>query len=152
MELNRFGVCAITPHLFDLIRPKDYAATHCDPQVLRASLKQIVYVGLDYYITEGDRLIFQFPHPRIESLTDDAAVVLGSIVHHAYVQGDYAEADVEIADLGRPLGAKAREARAPRVRLIKRDTILGLTDLNARIEEVYAILRDLASRPKTTKD
>lgn len=141
-----------THHLFDLIRPKGYTATHCEPQILRVSLKQIVHIGLEYYITEGERLIFQFPHPRIDGLTDGAATVLGSVIHHAYAQGDYAEADVEIADVGRLPGAPPKDARASRIHLIERSSIMPLDRLNAQIEEVYAILRELATRPKTTKD
>jgi hypothetical protein len=56
--------------LFKLVRTKKYAATEHPEQVLRVGPKQIVPIGLSFYITEGDRLIFQFAHPRIDCLSD----------------------------------------------------------------------------------
>ncbi|MDR3533413.1 MAG: hypothetical protein P4L90_23005 [Rhodopila sp.] len=134
-------------HLFDLVRPEGYEATECETQVLRVALKQIVYIGLDFYVTRGQRLIFQFPQPRLDSPTDSALLILGSIIHHAYVQGDYAEADVELADVGRVPGARRTDPRSPRIRLVPREDILSLTALTAHIEDVYGILHELGTRP-----
>ena len=66
---------------------------------------------------------------------------LGSVIHYAYVQGDYAKAEIEIADLGSPPKTKVR---APCIRAIPREEILGLPELRNEIEDVYRILRELA--------
>jgi hypothetical protein len=135
-------------HLFDLIRPERYLATECDTQVLRVALKQIVYIGLDFYVTKGDRLIFQYPQPRLESPTEGALLVLGSIIHYAYVQGDYSDADVEVADVGRELTTTRTAPRASRIRPVPRDRVLSLEALTTQIEDVYSILRELSARPR----
>jgi hypothetical protein len=130
--------------LFDFIRSQNYLATDCEVQALRVRLKNIVPINLPYYITEGDRLIFQFPLLRRSFLADDAVVVLGSIIHHAYVQGDYSTAEIEVADIGCMPNIKYR---APRIRAVHRSEILDREALTEQIDEVYEILRVLASRP-----
>ena len=54
LDMNLKASCL----LFNLVRPKGYIATKCDAQVLRVRLKQIVHIGLEYYITQGQKLIF----------------------------------------------------------------------------------------------
>lgn len=130
--------------LFDLIRPLEYDATACDVQVLRVTPTQVVKIDLPFYITQGERLIFQFPHPRSNGLSDHELVVLGSVIHHAYVQGDFSEAHIEVSDLGRAPQARSHEPRFPRVRPVSADSILDRKALTGQIEEVYALLRMLS--------
>lgn len=130
-------------HLFDLVRSQGYIATECDPQVLRVRLKQIVNIGLKFYVTQGERLIFQFPLVRKESLSDLALNILGSIIHHSYAQGDFAGAEIEAADIGCMPSAKQR---TPRIREISSSSILGRNELTEQIEEVYELLHELAGR------
>jgi hypothetical protein len=138
--------------LFDLVRSQEYSATACDEQVLRVGFNQIVPIGITFYITEADRLIFQFPQPRMDALEYNEAVILGSVVHHAYAQGDYAEAAIEIADLGDPnppVKGKARK-REKRIHALAREEILDRDSLTEQVDDVYAILRQLVpERPHT---
>lgn len=130
--------------LFDLVRPKDYKAYEHEDQVLRVGLKQVVHIGLKFYIVDGDRLVFQFPQPRAQAIFDDRVVeIMLSIIHHAYATGDYAAADVELADLS---AEEPREDRSPRIRRLNRADVLSLSALNEQIEKVYDVLRALASR------
>jgi hypothetical protein len=130
--------------LFDFVRSQEYLATDCDPQALRVRLKNIVPINLSFYVTQGDRLIFQFPLIRKTSLTDDAIRVLGSIIHHAYVQGDYSFGEIEVADIS---CMPKSDHRAPRIRSIPSSEILDREALTDQIGEVYEILETLAARP-----
>lgn len=131
--------------LFDLVRPRGYRAFSIDPQDLRVSLLQRVPIGLNYYLVEGDRLLFQYAQPRrAAQFNDDVLSTMGSIIHHAYAFGDYAAAEIEIADLSIPEGGSAREAR---IRPVRRSDILGRDELNQEIEAVYALLQEIAERP-----
>ncbi len=56
--------------LFDLVRSREYSATTCDEQVLRVGFNQIVPIGLTFYVTEGDRLLFHFPHLSVRPGTN----------------------------------------------------------------------------------
>lgn len=136
-------------HLFKLVRPKHYVATKCDEQVLRVGLNQVVPIYLRFYITDGERVIFQFPQPRLDCLTGTESRILGSVIHHAYVIGDFAlaGAEIEIAELGRAEGAKHPEPREPRIQLVPRDEIFDLAQLTDQIQDVYTILREIAARP-----
>ncbi|HJS87764.1 MAG TPA: hypothetical protein VJ779_20110 [Acetobacteraceae bacterium] len=131
-------------HLFDLVRSQGYIATECDPQVLRVRLKQVVTIGLDFYVTQGERLIFQFPQMRKECLGESALYILGSIVYHTYAQGDFADAEIEIADIScLPRG----DERVPRIRPVPASSILDRVALTEQIEEVYDVLSELAGPP-----
>lgn len=133
--------------LFDLVRPRGYKAYYHDPQVLRVRLLQVVPIDLAFYCLDGTRLLFQFPQPRRQALSDEVVAVMISIIHHAYAVGDYAEADVEIADLGT---LPTTDERAPRIRTIPKGDILGREELTAQIAEVYDALRILAERREDT--
>ena len=47
--------------LFNLVRSEAYVATMCDEQTLRVAFMQVVSIGLRFYVTQGDKLIFQVP-------------------------------------------------------------------------------------------
>jgi hypothetical protein len=128
--------------LFDLVRPRGYKAYQHDENVLRIGHNQIVSIGLNFYIVEGDRLAFQYPQPRAQAVFDNyVAAVMMSIIHHAYVFGDYADAEVELADLS---AEEPKNPWSPRIRRIGRNEIIGRDELTKEIEDVYAILRALA--------
>lgn len=130
--------------LFDLVRPKKYKAYSHDEQVLRVGLKQIVSVGLNFYIVDGDRLVFQFPQPRAQCVFDDhVAITMMSVMHHAYAVGDFADADVEIADVS---CEEEKGPRMPRIRKLEQEDLMSLEELNKEIVDVYEILRGLAAR------
>jgi hypothetical protein len=130
--------------LFDFVRSYDYTATDYEPQILRVRLNQIVAIGLPFYITHYDRLIFQFPLIRRSCLSDEAVSILGSIIYHAYAQGDFSIAEIEVADISRP---PSNKDRVPRIREIPPDLILDRAALTEQIDAVYEALRLLASRP-----
>jgi hypothetical protein len=131
-------------HLFDLVRPRGYKAYEHDEQRLRTGVKQEVYIGLRFYLVDGERLVFQFPQPRAQPVfNDDVAAVMLSIMHHAYATGDYADADVELADLS---AVEPDGDREPRIRTLARGDVLGREELNTQIEAVYEVLRALANR------
>ncbi len=134
----------VSKELFDFVRSKGYLATQCEIRPLKVSLLQAVNIELNFYITDGDRLIFQFPLVRREALGDAAIQALGSIIHYAYSQGDFASAEIEIADMSCLTGT---EERCPRLRSLPRDMILSRPALNDQILEVYAILSEIAKRP-----
>jgi hypothetical protein len=134
--------------LFDLVRSREYSATTCDEQVLRVGFNQIVPIGLTFYVTEGDRLLFQFPQPRMDALTFEEILVLGSVIHYAYAQGDYANAVIEVADLSDPnppVKGKPRK-RDGRICCLAREEIMGRELLTEQIDDVYAILKELVSK------
>lgn len=129
--------------LFDLVRPLSYKAYPHDQNVLRVGHNQVVSIGLNFYVVDGERLIFQYPQPRAQPVFDDnVASAMMSIIFHAYVFGDYAGADVEIADLSAPA---PREPRDARIRRIGRNEIIGRDELTGEIEDVYGILRQLVN-------
>ena len=134
-----------TRALFDLIRPKEYKATECEPQLLRVQLQRAIKIELSYYITDGDRVIFQFFQPRSSTFSDESLTLLGSIIHHAYVVGAYEEAEVEIANLCAPA---PRCPRNPTIVNVPRGDIFGLPELTERINEVYELLGEIALNPK----
>jgi hypothetical protein len=129
--------------LFELIRPLRYRAFPHDENVLRVGHNQIVYIGLNFYVVDGDRLIFQYPQPRAQPVFDDqVAAVMMSIIFHAYAFGDYANADIELADLS---AADKDSPRNPRIRRIGRNEVIGREELTKDIEDVYRILRSLVA-------
>jgi hypothetical protein len=127
--------------LFDLVRPHKYQAYPHDENVLRIGHNQVVFIGLNFYVVDGDRLVFQYPQPRAQPVFDNhVAAVMMSIIFHAYAFGDYADADIELADLS----AEDRKGpRNARIRRIGRNEIIGRDELTKEIEDVYRILRAL---------
>ena len=129
--------------LFDFVRERNYRATYYPVQDFYVGPHRSVPIGISFYVTEGDRLLFHFPHPRHNSLSDRAVQILGSIMYHAYAQGDYENAEIEVIDLGCPPKSKQRQ---PRIRYIPRDKILDLSKLKEEIQTVYALLWELATK------
>lgn len=130
--------------LFDFVRAQNYRATQCESQNLKVRLKQQVSIDLTFYVTDGERLIFQFPQLRREFLTDAAIRVLGSIIHHAYAHGDFAAAEIEVADIGCLPGT---DERFPRIRAIPASEVHDRNALSEQIDEVYAILGEIVKNP-----
>ena len=89
----------------------------------------------------GDRIPVRYAETTL-AVDDHVAAVMMSIIFHAYAFGDYANADIEIADLS----AEGRdEPRNARIRRIGRNEIIGRAELTKEIEDVYTILRGLVS-------
>jgi hypothetical protein len=102
-------------------------------------------IGINCYLTKDETIIFQYPQFRRDALNVEQVRCLLSIVHHAYAIGDFAMAEMEIVQFPARKGKK-REVRLER---LDRAQVLDRPALNAEIDDVYAILRDLAGAPKT---
>ena len=126
--------------LFDLIRPLGYQAYPHEQQTLKVGTGRVVPIDIRQYVVDGDRLIFQYVHPRREWPDEHALVALASIVHHAYATGDFAHAEFELVDLS----CNNSKARTPCIRQVSRADILGRDELRLRIEEIYGLLLQLA--------
>ncbi len=133
-----------TEQLFNLVRPQRYKAYEHDEQRLRIGHNQVVHIGLKFYVVDGQRLVFQYPQPRAQAVFDEnVAIVMMSIMHHAYATGDYAEAEIEMADIS---AEEKGEPRAPRIRHLARGDLLSREELTDHIVEVYSVLQVLAAR------
>lgn len=129
--------------LFDLVRPRDYKAYPHPPQALRTGIERFAPINLDFYIVDGDRAVFQFPQPRKSLESSNIRRLMLSIIHHAYVQGDFREADVELADLSQEVGAAPDWPREREIRGIAKDDIIDRKRLGEEIQSVQDILIDL---------
>lgn len=133
-----------TEHLFHLVRPKGYKAYEHDEQRLRVGHNQAVHIGLKFYVVDGQRLLFQYPQPRAQAVFDEqVATIMMSIMHHAYAAGDFADAEIEIADTS---AEEKGEPRAPRIRRLDSEDLLSRDELTDHIVDVYSVLRTLAAR------
>jgi hypothetical protein len=124
--------------LFQHAREENYVATYIAPQVFRYG-RGTAPIGIDFFLTQRERLIFQFPHFRSEALNASEAIVLCSIIQYAYAVGDFAEAEVEIVQF-----AKSRQNRFPHIICPDKQALLSRDQLNKEIDDVYSILRTLA--------
>lgn len=131
--------------LFDHARSGGYEATEFEPVVFRYG-PGTVTIALDFYLTKGEELIFQFPHFRADALLGNECTALASIINQAYAVGDYEAAQIEIASFSVPVGQK-RGPRETTILTFEKTELLARDDLNREIADVYAILRILAEQP-----
>lgn len=134
--------------LFDHARKGQYVATNIDRLPLQIGRSK-VQIGLDFYLTQGERLIFQFPHLRAAALTRQHATILGSLVHLGLVTGDYSAADVEIISFAtdpkrRDPAYPDRKLRVPHLQLVERADMWSRAELQEEIDDVYDILWAIA--------
>lgn len=125
--------------LFDHARSGVYRATNIAAVNLRIS-RTTVPMRLDFYVTEGSRLIFQFPHLRRSALSSSHANVLGSLLHISYVQGDFAGAEIEIVSASAP----KNKPRVVTLRTLDPRRFIGREELGIEIDDVYRILEEIA--------
>lgn len=124
--------------VFKHAREEGYQATYVSTQVFRYG-RGTAPIGIEFYLTQGSRVLFQFQHLRKESLTPQQAIALASIIHHAYAFGDFAEAEVEIVQF-----CKSKRNKYPHILCPDRSSLMSLKDLSKEIDEVYLILRQIA--------
>lgn len=128
--------------LFDLVRPAGYKAYPIEPEPLRVATGRKVIIDLPYHLVDGERLVFQFLHARRTRESDSVIRALASMIHHAYAVGDYADAEIEVADLSQP--EKKIKERGPCIRAVPRADIMSLSELTAEIEDVHGMLLSIA--------
>lgn len=124
--------------LFKHAREENYLATSVPPQVFRYG-RGTASIGLDFYLTQGNRLFFQFPHFRSKALADQQAITLCSIISHAYAFGDFSSAEVEIVQF-----SKTKRNKYPHIISPATSSLMGRDELSAEIDDVYRVLRDIA--------
>lgn len=87
-------------HLRKLVSGRKFDAYPIPEQSIHIAPGRIVKIGLNFYLVENDQVIFQFVQPRADARLDEGvARSLMSLVHYAYVFGDFENAVVEMADL-----------------------------------------------------
>jgi hypothetical protein len=127
--------------LVKLISSRSFAAFPYDKQFIQVGPGRTIPLELSYYLVEADRIIFQYLQPRAEPAFDDrTALCLASLVNMAYAFGDYASADIEIADLSAVHRAGSRQ---PRFRTFSKSMLLTPADLSAEINDIYSIMKKL---------
>lgn len=126
--------------LFKKVRNDGSSAYEVKPQVLKTAADKSSPIQLDYYVVRGGEAIFQFANPRISIRDQEVFDIMMSMIHHAYVRGDYRDAKVEIMDLGRDDATKARQARYIRLDPAR---CWSLDRLSSETENVVSILREL---------
>ncbi len=111
-------------------------------QFIHIAPGRIVKIGLNFYLVELDRVIFQFVQPRADARVDDrVARTLMSLVHYAHVFGDFENATVEMADLS---AIEQVGERAPRFHTLGAADLMSREELNAEIDNVHWLLAHLA--------
>ncbi|RVL44488.1 hypothetical protein CN138_14615 [Sinorhizobium meliloti] len=139
--------------LFDMVRPRCYAAYDHPPRNLALGLNRIAAIGLQHELVKDDELIFQFAYPRRERLDDHTIKVLLSIIHHAYAVGDREAAVVELADLSCDFETvesrrdRLPKVRSPRIVRLSRDDLISLDDLAPEVQSVHDLLLELGDEP-----
>lgn len=130
--------------LKDLISRRSFKAILSSEQFIHVGPGRIVKIGLNYYIVEDGNVIFQFVQPRADEKIDaSVARALMSLVHYAYVFGDFEDAVVEMADLS----AVAKGShRVPRFHRLNKTDLMTRNELNAEIDNVHGLLSKLARR------
>lgn len=132
-------------------REEGYQATNYDERVLRTG-RSIVPVPINMFLTQGERLIFQYPHLWRTPLTPEQENVIATIIALVCADGDFAIADIEIVSFLADGPPSRRKSRTPAVRpprkarlsTIGRSRFLSREDLQNEIDDVYALLRELA--------
>jgi hypothetical protein len=137
--------------LFDFIRPRGYRAYHHDEQGLRFGPDRVVAIRIQHYVVDGDRAVFHYVYPRREPLTGQQIQLMLSLIYHAYVRNDFAEAGVEIADLscdhvaGPRGGARLSEERSPCLHRLSMDELLTRDDLQSEVQNIYDLLIEIGN-------
>lgn len=130
-------------HLSKLLKTRKFRAfpSPYGPQSIHVGPGRIIPIGLNYYLIEDDRVIFQFLQARGEPVFDDrTALCLGSLIQMAYCFGDFEKAEVDIADLS---AIEKKKPREPRFRKFGKSELLSAAELNLEIKSVYALMKKL---------
>lgn len=128
--------------LKDLIATRKFKAFQTPEQFIHLAPGKLVKIGLTYYLVEDQRLIFQFFQPRADARVDCHVVrALMSLVHYAYVFGDFEDAQVEMADLSALHPGGDRE---PRIHVLQRSDLMSREELNSEIDNVHSLLEKIS--------
>jgi hypothetical protein len=128
--------------LRDLLSSRHFKSVLTPEQEIHIAPGRVVKIGLNFYLVESDRVIFQFVQPRADArLTDQVARTLMSLVHYAYAVGDFENACIEMADLSARFPG---EERMPRFHSLAAGDLMTRSELNEEIDKVHGILFRLA--------
>ena len=137
--------------LYELVNDYDSGAAYfIDERSLQLGPDRACRFHMEHYLVRDEELIFQFPYPRRNRLSHVELVTMMSLVQLAYATGDFADAHIEIADLSPERsyvyrdGIRVRSERQPRVVRLQKDEAIPLAQLQADIQDVYALLMKLA--------
>jgi hypothetical protein len=131
-------------HLRKLISARRFTAHPIPEQFIHIAPGRIVKIGLNFYLVEQDETIFQFVQPRADARMDESvARCLMSLVHYAYVFGDFENAVVEMADLST---IERGGERVPRFHRLSSGALLSRSQLNSEIDAVHSLLEQIANR------
>ncbi len=139
--------------LFDLARSQIYSAYDHDPRSLRLGLDKYAAIRIDQYLVKDDEAIFQFPYPRRNRLDNRVLKLMMSMIHYAYVVGDFSEARVEIADLSCEdaylvsAGERLPSVRAPRILRMTADDLVPRELMEPEIQTVHDLLMEIGHEP-----
>lgn len=139
--------------LYGFVRPRGYICYDHAAHDLPISTTRKVQIRVNHFVVEKDRGIFQFVYPRKDALTGEEIQLMGSLIHHNYVQGDYAEADVEIVDLSCPDsigpkgGSKRSSDRLPRIHAIRAEDVISRSELAPHVQSVHDMLLEIGGEP-----
>ena len=87
-------------------------------------------------------MIFQFFQPRADARVDErVARTLMSLVHYAYVFGDFEHAIVEMADLS---AITPGAERVPRFHSLGLSELMSRDELNSEIDNVHWLLSQIS--------
>lgn len=142
--------------LFDLVRCPENAAYDYPAQALPLGQKRFAVIGLRHYIVRDEEAIFQFPYPRRSRLSDQDYELMMSLIHYAYAQGDYANAQIEVADLscvgsGKRKGLSDESGpRDPRIIRLAQSRLISKHDLELEVQNVHELLLEIAEEPDPT--
>jgi hypothetical protein len=128
--------------LRDLIAGRNFRAYLTSEQFIHLAPGWLVKVGLNYYLVEDGVAIFQFFQPRADARVDEqVSRTLMSLVHYAYVFGDFEKARVEMADLS---AITPGGERVPRFHELAPMDLMSRDDLNAEIDNVHGLLEKIS--------
>lgn len=125
-----------------LLSQREFQAYPHPPQSIHIAPGRRIQIGIDFYLVEGDEVIFQFLQPRLDDrMKHQVSRTLMSLIHYAYVFGDFEAARVEIANLSAPAPGADRE---PRFERLTPTELPSRNELNGEIEDVHEVLQWLA--------
>ena len=117
---------------------------------LRIGPDRTIQMGVEHYVVDGDRGVFRYVYPRRQRLLGHIPAILLSLIHHNFVQGDYAEFEVEMVDLsceeqvGPRGGVSLARVRSPRVVPLDRRELWSRERLTDEANHIYGLLMEIA--------
>ncbi len=143
--------------LYDLVRSPGNKAYDHPAQTLPLGKNRSAVIGLKHYVVRDEEAIFQFPYPRRSRLNEEDYELMMSLIHYAYARGDFAAAQIEVADLSciaaspkRKSGEKETQPRDPRIIRLNPGRLISMHDLAPEVQNVHDLLLEISEEPDPT--